>query len=296
MYLRLEFSRGREMMYLSHLDLMRTFGRAIRRAGIPICYTSGFNPHAQMVFGLPLQVGVTGAAEYLDINIDGGAESGGINVSGGMDIGGGIDASGGINVSGGMDAGEAMHRLNKKLPAGLHVSAAREKRSKENVMSIITHATYEMRIGRRDAGACLEKAVADFLMPGPRIVNTYKAPAAGKGDGRRANAGDGVSAGVGVGTGDGAVAVGRSTAGKPVKTMDIAPLVRSIEARGDTLAMTVTAGSVNNVKPDLVLEALNAIHPGGFVRLSLHRAALLTERGGILRSPIDGIFCYHDGA
>ena len=70
MDVRLKYERGKEVVFISHLDLMRAFSRAFRRARIPIAYTKGFNPHAIMVFGLPLQVGVTSESEYLDISLD----------------------------------------------------------------------------------------------------------------------------------------------------------------------------------------------------------------------------------
>ncbi|HRS21141.1 MAG TPA: TIGR03936 family radical SAM-associated protein, partial [Clostridia bacterium] len=51
MYIRLKFTKGSEVKYISHLDLMRVFQRALRRTGIPISYSSGFNPHMEISFG-----------------------------------------------------------------------------------------------------------------------------------------------------------------------------------------------------------------------------------------------------
>ena len=252
-------------MFLSHLDLMRAFSRAIRRSGIPIKYSEGFNPHMRMSFGLPLQVGVTGGAEYLDIELE-------------SSVG----------------ADEAMAMLNGQLPRGLRVGAARVTESSESVMSMITHASYEMRVGycarttdaaaatdtddaaanahaAADAeatGAALKKAVELFRLPGERVIT--KQPAQGIGAKPKHGAKSSVNA---------------------AKTMDIAPLIREIEACGGILKMTVCAGSVNNVKPDLVLESLNDIwmemHGGAFARVALHRTALYAERGGALIKPID---------
>jgi hypothetical protein len=76
--------------------------------------------------------------------------------------------------------------------------------------------------------------------------------------------------------------------------IDIRPLVLRLDAAGDALRMTVRAGSADNVKPDMVLDALNAIrrgaHPGEppFCRISLHRAALYVSRGGALAHPLSG--------
>ena len=65
--LRLKFSRGEELKFLSHLDLMRLWERAIRRAGLPLAYSEGFTPHPQIALAAPLSVGVTSQAELMDV-------------------------------------------------------------------------------------------------------------------------------------------------------------------------------------------------------------------------------------
>ena len=62
-----EYTREERVKYISHLDLMRTMQRAVRRAGIPISYSQGFNPHPIMAFASALPVGVTSEGEYMDI-------------------------------------------------------------------------------------------------------------------------------------------------------------------------------------------------------------------------------------
>ncbi len=56
--------------YISHLDLLRTFERAARRAGLPLAFTRGFNPHPKIAFAAPLGVGIAGEAEYTDLELD----------------------------------------------------------------------------------------------------------------------------------------------------------------------------------------------------------------------------------
>lgn len=68
--IRIKFTKTGSLQYISHLDLHRLLNRALVRAGIPIWYTQGFNPHAKMVFALPLPVGVESVCEYLDVKID----------------------------------------------------------------------------------------------------------------------------------------------------------------------------------------------------------------------------------
>jgi radical SAM-linked protein len=68
--LELHFSRGEEAKYVAHLDLMRAWERAIRRAGIPLAYSQGFSPHARFATGAPLSVGMTSEAEAMDLWLD----------------------------------------------------------------------------------------------------------------------------------------------------------------------------------------------------------------------------------
>lgn len=65
--LRLTFSKGENLRYISHLDLTRTWERVLRRAGIPVAYSQGFHPHPKMVIAAALPLGCTGEAEVLDI-------------------------------------------------------------------------------------------------------------------------------------------------------------------------------------------------------------------------------------
>jgi radical SAM-linked protein len=64
--LRVRFSRGEELKFISHLDIMRLWQRALHRAGIPLAYTEGFSPHPRISLAAPLAVGVTSQAELMD--------------------------------------------------------------------------------------------------------------------------------------------------------------------------------------------------------------------------------------
>ena len=57
------------MKFIGHLDIMRYFQKAMRRADIDICYSEGFSPHQIMSFAAPLGVGITSDGEYLDIEV-----------------------------------------------------------------------------------------------------------------------------------------------------------------------------------------------------------------------------------
>ena len=64
--LRLKFAKTGRAVYISHLDLMRTMQRAFSRAGLPLKYSEGFNPHAKISIILPLSVGTASLCEYMD--------------------------------------------------------------------------------------------------------------------------------------------------------------------------------------------------------------------------------------
>ncbi len=64
---RLVYSKTGRARYISHLDLMRTMQRVFKRAGIPLWYTQGFNPHAYLMFPLALPLGTDSRVEILDV-------------------------------------------------------------------------------------------------------------------------------------------------------------------------------------------------------------------------------------
>ena len=68
---RLRFSKLGNLKYISHLDINRAMGRALKRAEIPLWYTEGFNPHPYMSFSLPLSLGVESLCESVDIRLIG---------------------------------------------------------------------------------------------------------------------------------------------------------------------------------------------------------------------------------
>ena len=64
---RIRFARKGSLSYIGHLDLMRTFERAIRRTELPLLHTQGYNPRPILVFALPLGVGISTESDYVDI-------------------------------------------------------------------------------------------------------------------------------------------------------------------------------------------------------------------------------------
>lgn len=69
MKIRIKFRKTGNMKFIGHLDVMRYFQKAIRRADVEICYSGGFSPHQIMSFAAPLGVGITSNGEYVDIEV-----------------------------------------------------------------------------------------------------------------------------------------------------------------------------------------------------------------------------------
>ena len=70
---RLLFEKTGNAIWISHLDLMRLFQRAFKRAGLPLTHTQGFNPRPSVSIAMPLSVGVESICELLDFDLDGDA-------------------------------------------------------------------------------------------------------------------------------------------------------------------------------------------------------------------------------
>ncbi len=68
--LRILFEKTGNAVWISHLDLMRLFQRAFKRAGLPLTHTQGFNPRPSVSIALPLSVGVESYCELLDFTLD----------------------------------------------------------------------------------------------------------------------------------------------------------------------------------------------------------------------------------
>ena len=68
--LRITFAKGEEIKYISHLDVMRLWERALRRANIPLLYSKGYNPRPKISIAAPLAVGFTGDRELMDLILE----------------------------------------------------------------------------------------------------------------------------------------------------------------------------------------------------------------------------------
>lgn len=94
---RVRFKKEGRAKYISHLDLNRCMSRAIRRAGLPVWNTQGFNPHPYITFALPLSIFSESSCEVMDTKFDGE-----------------------------MDFEEAARRLNAQMPEGIEITSVAE--------------------------------------------------------------------------------------------------------------------------------------------------------------------------
>ncbi len=67
---RVRFRKAERVRYISHLDVLRSWERSIRRAGLPLTYSQGFTPHPKIAFASPLPLGFVGEDEIMDVTLD----------------------------------------------------------------------------------------------------------------------------------------------------------------------------------------------------------------------------------
>ena len=115
MKIRIKFRKQGSMKFVGHLDMMRYFQKAMRRADVKIRYSEGFSPHQIMSFAAPLGVGITSNGEYLDIE------------------------------SNEDDLKSMTDRLNQVMVEGIEVLSCRKLQdSSKNAMSIVCAADYTL--------------------------------------------------------------------------------------------------------------------------------------------------------
>ena len=135
----IKFTKEQNIKFISHLDVLKTIQKNIRRAGLPMEYSQGFNPHMSTSIAQPLSVGVYSSGEYMDIVLT--TE---------------------------MDENEIISRLNEKAPAGIkYISALAipytpgEKKVPQ-AMALIDAARYTIKV-RYSETAKLEEEMKELV-------------------------------------------------------------------------------------------------------------------------------------
>ena len=126
---RMMFSKTGQMRFLSHLELVAAFQRAMARVEIPVIFSSGFNPHPRISFGPALPVGVEGLKEYFDIEL--------------------IPP---VNIKKIVDA------INRTLPQGLHIhDAGAVSQGAISLSSLVRRYVYSLEISKAEIETLKEK-------------------------------------------------------------------------------------------------------------------------------------------
>ena len=145
MKVRIKFTKEGPMKFVGHLDTMRYFQKAIRRAELPIAFSGGYSPHMIMSFAAPLGVGVTSTGEYFDMEL-----------------------------TSTIPTDEIWQRLNSQMANGIRVLSARqvEDGKASKAMSLVAAADYlvEFRPGKAPADGW-QTRITEFLKQ-PEILVT----------------------------------------------------------------------------------------------------------------------------
>lgn len=204
MKIRIKFKKHGVMRFVGHLDIMRYFQKAIRRAGIDIAYSTGFSPHQKMSFAAPLGVGLMSDGEYLDIE---------------------------VNAT--LSSAESVKKLNEVMVEGMEVVSYKALGDdSKNAMSLVAAADYFIA-PKTDFSFPLSyedfvNGKQKFLVDRNEIMLTKKTK-------------------------------------KSETQIDIKPLIYQFSANEnektgqiDSIFLKTATGSVNNLKPEFVLEAFFA--------------------------------------
>ncbi len=207
---RIKYERNDDARFISHLDLMRTMNRALRRSGAPLEYTKGFNPHSIMTVALPLSVGITSECEYLDITF-----------------------------SKSVDTPSLKDKLNSVMPSGIRVLEIRCA-DEERAFKYIETARYTVTFTTDTPPDC-----EAFMSMGEAVVTK------------------------------------RSKSGE--KQENILPDIHELKCIcADGLCrvdMHLNAGSKRNLKPELVMSALEQFQNIGAENIKIHRSGIYFDDG-----------------
>lgn len=199
MKIRIKFRKWGVMKFIGHLDMMRYFQKAVRRAEIAICYSEGYSPHQIMSFAAPLGVGITSDGEYFDIEVQ---ES--------------------------MTSQEAVAALNRTMVDGVEVTSYVKLPDKaKTAMSIVAAADYRLSYKEGyDSPFSTEEwknVIKERFEDSPQFLITKKTK-------------------------------------KSEREVDLKPLVYAFSVEEEqgrpTFFLQISTGSVDNIKPELVLASV----------------------------------------
>ncbi len=138
MKLRIRWGKKGSVKFIGHLDIMRFFQKAFRRAGFDLTYSQGYHPHPVLSFAAPLGVGMESSGEYMDLEVN--------------------------SIT---DTGQMLRRLNGQMAEGITIYDIHVlKDEAKNAMSLVAAADYEVRF-REGFAPCsplqLQENISRFL-------------------------------------------------------------------------------------------------------------------------------------
>ena len=172
--------------YISHLDFVRTYNRTMRRAGLPVAFSEGFNPHPLLGFALPLSVGFTSECELLEFSLT-------------EELG----------------EDEIKQRLNAVIPNGIKILSVHKGKSRMKQLRYALYLVYPEK---------LPQSVTEFMAMEETVID------------KKTKSG--------------------------IKDTDIRKDIIEVRLLPDRLEMVLSAGSDRNLKPDVVVKAMNKYIPG----------------------------------
>ena len=191
MKIRIKYAKTGVLRYIGHLDVMRYYQKAIRRAGLDVTYSQGYSPHQLITFAAPLGLGVTSEGGYFDAEMN--------TVTTSVDM---------------------VARLNETMVQGMEVKdIVALKEGAKTAMAVVAGSGYviRMREGYGDIQT-FQQALEGFY--GQEKIEVVKVS-------------------------------------KTKETLvDIKPFIFKIDNREDGIYMLLSTGSVDNIKPELVMEAM----------------------------------------
>ncbi|MBR1568222.1 MAG: TIGR03936 family radical SAM-associated protein [Lachnospiraceae bacterium] len=208
MKIRIKYAKTGVLRYIGHLDVMRYYQKAIRRAELDVAYSQGYSPHQLITFAAPLGLGVTSEGEYFDAEMN--------SVSSSEDM---------------------VNRLNAQMADGMKVIdivALRE--GAKTAMAVVAGSDYliSFREGYVDSSLFLSKVKAFYEQEKIEVMKVTKT---------------------------------RET------LMDIKPFIYAMDIRDSKIYMLLSTGSVDNIKPELVMEAMC-----GYLDIPYERMAFKVHR------------------
>ena len=129
------FEKSERVRLLGHLDIQRAVQRGLRRSGLPVAYSNGFNPHIQVSFASALSTGACGLREIMD-----------------------------VKMAGPVGEEEFLSRMNAAMPPEMRLSMARSVDDRHPAMMASLRAgMYEIRIRSADQAAALISAIPRMM-------------------------------------------------------------------------------------------------------------------------------------